>query len=81
MARGNPAMKAKRVTGPTPNTELLTRVRCETCDHKGCNEPPLVTDGRGGTIKRTCAAHVGVIQGHKVAAITPGKSWKPAWMS
>ena len=27
MARGNPAMKAKRVHGPTPNTELVTRMR------------------------------------------------------
>jgi hypothetical protein len=27
MARGNPAMRAKRVTGPTPNSEMLQRLR------------------------------------------------------
>ena len=27
MARGNPAMKAKRVHGPTPNTVMVTRIR------------------------------------------------------
>jgi hypothetical protein len=78
MARGNPAMRAKRVTGPTPNTELLTRVKCETCDVKGCNERPLLTDGRGGTITRKCTTHVGYDPRAKQARIID-TGWKPPW--
>ncbi len=78
MARGNPAMRAKRVTGPTPNTELITRTRTERCDVKGCNERPLLTDGRGGTITRRCSAHVGYT-GRKQAAIL-SRGYRPAWM-
>ena len=35
MARGNPAMKSKRVTGPTPNTELVTRMRVQEMNAGG----------------------------------------------
>lgn len=80
MARGNAVMRAKRTTGPSPNTELLTRVKCETCDTRGCNNRPLRTDGRGGTIKRVCATCLGAPKAVKVAGIA-SRGWKPPWMS
>jgi hypothetical protein len=42
--RGNPVMKAKRVTGPTPNTVLCTRVVMERCS---CGNPAQVVHVHG----------------------------------
>ena len=70
-------MKAKRVHGPTPNTELLTRVKCETCDR--CNNPPLRTVSVDGVIKRTCAHHVRFPGSTKQAEIRD-RGWRPPWM-
>lgn len=58
--RGNPVMKAKRTTGPSPNTALLTRCKCERCS---CGNPAAITRNvpRGGTIVRVhyCRSCIG----------------------
>lgn len=79
MARGNPAMRAKRVTGPTPNTVLLTACKCETCSVKGCNEPPLRTSSKDGTILRECRTHVMYGAQVKQSQIV-SRGWRPPWM-
>ena len=57
--RGNPVMKAKRVTGPTPNRVLRLHVAQERCLHAGCENPVLVTRNPDGVTRiRTCAEHV-----------------------
>ena len=80
MARGNAVMKAKRTTGPSPNSVLLTKVKCERCSVKGCNEAPLRTTSKDGTILRECAHHVMHGTQAKVAAIT-SRGWRPPWMA
>lgn len=80
MARGNAVMKAKRVHGPTPNAELLTRVRCETCSVQGCKQPPLVSETLpGGSIKRTCHHHVRFPKSKSAQIVSRG--WTPPWFS
>lgn len=57
--RGNPVMKAKRVTGPTPNQQLLTNVRLERCSVPGCEREPILT--RNFTMdrkRRECIDHI-----------------------
>jgi hypothetical protein len=45
MAKGpNPAMRSKRVTGPTPNTEMITRIRVQEARLGG----PFVFNPRTG---------------------------------
>lgn len=75
--KGNPVMKAKRVTGPSPNTVLLTHVRCETCEM--CDAPPLRTRTVDGVrIERRCATHL-LGRKQKEGRIL-SKGWRPAWM-
>jgi len=57
--KGNAVMKAKRVTGPTPNTVLCTAVALQRCSVKGCDNPPARTIPEPGNIVRTCAEHIG----------------------
>jgi hypothetical protein len=75
MARGNPAMRAKRVTGPSPNAELLQRVRCEHCDK--CSQAPLITSTRPGigTIVRRCSEHMTVTRDEH-APMANGAPWR-----
>lgn len=84
MARGNPVMKAKRVTGPSPDAVLKLKVKLERCSVKGCDNKPLRSTTTDGTIKRECAAHILTPEqrtaANGVSAITPGKGWRPAWM-
>lgn len=80
--RGNPVMKAKRVTGPTPNTVLLTHVKCERCYVKGCEAPVvLVRNPNGTTQKRACLTHVDgrSTRQRKIAACSPTGGWRPPW--
>jgi hypothetical protein len=80
--RGNPAMKAKRVTGPTPNTVLCSRVAQERCYVKGCSDPVvLVRDVELHTVKRCCAKHVDGLTTKQRTARSGGGSWKPPWLS
>lgn len=57
--KGNAVMKAKRTTGPTPNTELCIAVALQRCSVKGCDNPPARTLPVPGNIVRTCADHIG----------------------
>lgn len=58
--KGNPVMKAKRVTGPTPHRVLLTHKALERCKVAGCQNEVLVTLNPDGVTKiRYCADHVG----------------------
>ena len=59
MAKGpNPAMRAKRVTGPSARTILLRAIACECCKVRGCTEPVLITRNPDGlTRDRACATH------------------------
>ena len=77
--KGNAVMRAKRTTGPSPNSVLLMHVRCERCSVNGCNEPPLRSTSVDGTIKRECAAHVMRGAQVKQAEIT-SRGWRPPWM-
>ena len=64
--KGNPVMKAKRITGPMPNTELCLRVQLAQCSVKGCTEPPARTVATpGDTIVRRCIGHIGPQQANK----------------
>jgi len=74
--KGNAVMKAKRVTGPTPNTVLVIAVACETCDH--CASAPLRTSSVDGSIHRACVKHLNG-KGRKQAEIL-STGWKPPWM-
>jgi hypothetical protein len=57
--RGNPVMKSKRVTGPTPNQQLLTNVRLERCSVPGCENEVMVTRNFSMDRKRReCIDHV-----------------------
>jgi hypothetical protein len=79
MARGNPAMKAKRVTGPTPNTVLRTVCASTTCSTKGCESTDLVvTNPQAGRVVRRCRVCWKAAHGQRAAM---GRSWRPAWMS
>ena len=76
--KGNPVMKAKRVTGPTPNAELILAcklARCSKC-------------GEQGTVLRTIPNPTGVVRvcgpclvgkGDTKASIITSKGWVPAW--
>ena len=55
--RGNPVMKAKRVTGPTPNTVLCMKVAQERCQ---CGNPVTLShSSAGGGIVRRCMECIG----------------------
>lgn len=57
--RGNPVMKAKRVTGPTPNQQLILHVRQERCSVPGCENEPIVTRNFSMDRKRReCIDHI-----------------------
>lgn len=69
--KGNAVMKAKRVTGPMPNTELCLRVQLAQCSVKGCTEPPARTVATpGDTIIRRCIGHIGAMS-HEYEGETP----------
>lgn len=76
MARGNPVMKAKRVTGPTPNTVLLTA--CKTAKCSACGETGNVvrTIPTAGAVVRTCNKCLVAKRGIKQSAITH-RGWRP----
>ena len=76
--KGNPVMKATRVTGPTPNAVLMMVVRTTTCSTPGCGSTDLVvTDATAGSVKRKCRSCWKAPRG-KVAQV--GRSWRPPWM-
>ena len=80
--RGNPVMRAKRTTGPTPNTVLTLQCKLERCGIAGCEERPLLTStvAGTGTIARRCAAHLGAADNHRDDVEQPGDklvSWRP----
>jgi len=79
MARGNAVMKAKRTTGPSPQTVLITCVRMERCDVKGCNERPLITSTTDGTISRKCKTHIHGVPQKQARIVSRG--WRPPWMA
>ena len=58
--RGNAVMKAKRVTGPSAQSIMLTHIRLERCKVAGCKNPVVATLNPDGTTKiRACIDHVG----------------------
>jgi hypothetical protein len=77
--RGNPVMKAKRVTGPTPNTVLVNRVRLERCCVKGCDKPvAIVKVISTHKVKRACITHAQSLSGKQTRKYgTVG--FRPAW--
>lgn len=56
--KGNPVMRAKRTTGPTPNTVLCQRVSSERCQ---CGKPATRTQTVPGvgSIVRHCIDCIG----------------------
>jgi hypothetical protein len=56
--KGNPVMRAKRVTGPTPNTVLCLMFNAERCS---CGKPAVRTHTvpHQGTIVRKCIECIG----------------------
>ena len=56
--RGNRVMKAKRVTGPSANSIMNTRIAITTCSVRGCSNEPLLTDPRAGAVVRLCSDHI-----------------------
>lgn len=56
--RGNPVMKAKRVTGPSPNTELCLRVLQERCKCGG-NVTVSMSSAGAGIVRKCLSCHVG----------------------
>lgn len=56
--RGNPVMKAKRVTGESADTRLKRSIIMERCSVGGCLAHPLVTRAASNGRQRYCAAHV-----------------------
>lgn len=85
--RGNPVMKAKRVTGPTPNAVLCNRLKLERCYVKGCENPvTLVRDVELHSVKRCCSAHIDGLtatqrQRTGVMAGSSGIGWSPPWIA
>lgn len=59
--KGNPVMRAKRVTGPTPNTELCTIVRLQRCSVAGCTNPPARTVPEPLNVQHRCIDHIGAV--------------------
>lgn len=57
--RGNSVMKAKRVTGPSAQSIMLTHMKLERCKIAGCKNPVAVTRNPDGVTRvRTCIEHV-----------------------
>lgn len=56
--RGNPAMRSKRVTGPSAQSIMLTHIRLERCKVAGCKNPVVTTKNPDGLTKiRACIEH------------------------
>jgi len=53
-SRGNRVMAAKRTTGPSAQTQLLTKMKGERCSTAGCLGIPLITQAE--TRIHKCAA-------------------------
>lgn len=73
MANGpNPAMRSKRVHGPSAHTIMHTHIRMERCNVAGCKNEVIATRNPNGLTKiRACIEHVGTggkpkIGGNKV---------------
>lgn len=80
MARGNPAMKAKRVTGPSAQEQLRIVVANARCSAKGCTERPVITVLHSAVrTERKCAAHAWKEQVQEVATskASAARSWHP----
>lgn len=57
--QGNPAMKAKRVTGPSAQTQLNLAMALMRCSVAGCtNEVILTRNLTDATTKRQCIDHI-----------------------
>jgi hypothetical protein len=60
LAQGNPAMRAKRVTGASAQAIMLLHMKLERCSIEGCETPAVVTKNHTGVSKvRFCLDHVG----------------------
>lgn len=56
---GNPAMRSKRVHGPSAQRTLILSVVLERCHVKGCDNPVIVTRNPTAITKqRACIDHV-----------------------
>lgn len=78
MARGNAVLRAKRVTGPSAQSLLITACRLERCSVKGCNNAPLRSTTVDGTIRRHCVMH---LTDRRTAGrpVSTRASWTPPW--
>jgi hypothetical protein len=80
MAQGNPAMKAKRVTGPSAQATMLLHMKLEHCHVKGCEARVLYTKNVTGVKKtRYCADHIGAIKKVANKPFNPASLLKFPW--
>lgn len=82
--KGNAVMKAKRVTGPSAQTQLALIMATMRCSHPGCDKPPIVSFNRTGTDRRkACADHLVPARVARARAAQESgganhaRSWKP----
>lgn len=80
MARGNAVMKAKRVTGPTPNAELLLACKTARCSKCGEQGTVLRTIPKPTGVVRVCGPCL-VAKRDTKGSVIHSTGWKPSWMS